>query len=75
MLAPPSIRERVDVCRTHLKNSIRLHGENGGTIELRQHYRGYFKGIPNIKPYYLKLVKLNNFEEIDKVLYEILENF
>jgi len=75
LLPPPAIKERVEVCRIHLKNSIQWYGEKYGVVTLRQHYKGYFKGIPNLKPYYLKLVTLNNFEEIDKVLCEIAHVF
>ena len=75
LLPPPSIKERVEVCRTHLKNIVQWYGEKFGIVTLRQHYKGYFRAIPNLKPYYLQLVTLNNFEEIDKVLCEIAQVF
>ena len=54
---------------------VQLYGERYGIITMRQHYKGYFKGIFNLKPYYLKLVTLKNFEEVDKTLCEIASLF
>ena len=52
----PTINERVEICKEHLKNSIEWKGEVTGIAEMRKHYSGYFKGIPDFKPYRIILV-------------------
>lgn len=74
-LEGPSIRERVEVCRTHLTKSIEWKGEKTGVFEMRRHYANYFKGIPNFKEYRMRLVGLQSPSEILEVLEEIEFNF
>jgi tRNA-dihydrouridine synthase B len=74
-LAGPTIAERVEICRTHLDKSIAWKGPRTGIFEMRRHYSNYFKGIPNFKDYRIKLVSLENIEEIHSVLDEIREMF
>lgn len=75
MLAGPTIKERIDVCLTHLQKSIEWKGERTGIFEMRRHYANYFKGIPNFKEYRIKLVSLENVEAIYEVLAEIDNNY
>lgn len=74
-LAGPTLNERVDVCKTHLEKSIAWKGDKTGVFEMRRHYSNYFKGIPNFKEYRMKLVSLENINDINSVLEEIRENF
>lgn len=74
-LPGPTIAERVDVCRTHLDKSIEWKGPKTGIFEMRRHYSNYFKGIPDFKEYRMKLVSLENINEIHDVLEDILQNF
>ncbi len=74
-LAEPSIAERVDVCKTHLDKSIAWKGNKTGIFEMRRHYANYFKGIPDFKEYRMKLVSLENIDDIYSVLEEINERF
>jgi tRNA-dihydrouridine synthase len=74
-LAGPTIHERVNVCRTHLEKSIAWKGPKTGIFEMRRHYANYFKGIPDFKAYRMKLVSLENIQEINSVLDEIEEQF
>jgi tRNA-dihydrouridine synthase B len=70
-LPAPTLADRVNVCRTHLDASIKWKGDILGIIEMRRHYTNYFKGIPHFKEYRMKLVTLNNYDEIVEVLEEI----
>jgi tRNA-dihydrouridine synthase B len=70
-LALPSISERVEVCRMHLLETIKLRGERSGIFMMRKHYSNYFQGIPDFKAYRLKLVTLESYKEISDVLFEI----
>lgn len=63
-LPPPTLHERVDVCRRHLLAGIKWKGERLGIVEMRRHYTNYFKGIANFKPYRLKLVTSDFLDEI-----------
>jgi nifR3 family TIM-barrel protein len=74
-LAEPTIAERVDVCKTHLDKSIAWKGNKTGIFEMRRHYANYFKGIPDFKEYRMKLVSLENINDIYSVLEEINERF
>ena len=70
-LAPPTVEERVEVCRTHLRKSVEWKGEILGILEMRRHYTNYLKGLPHIKDYRLKLVTTKSFQEIESILNEI----
>jgi len=70
-LAPPTIHERVAVCKKHLDLSLNWKGEQVGINEMRTHYTNYLKGLPNIKEYRLKLVTTSNLEEIIGILDEV----
>ena len=74
-LAGPTLTERVDVCRTHLEKSIAWKGPKTGIFEMRRHYSNYFKGIPDFKSYRMKLVSLENIQDIYSVLDEIEDQF
>lgn len=55
-LAPPTIVDRVDAARQHLKMSLEWKGERLGIVEMRRHYANYFKGIPHFKEHRMDLV-------------------
>jgi nifR3 family TIM-barrel protein len=69
-LPPPTIEERIDVIRQHLRASVAWKGPRIGIFEMRRHYANYLKGIINIKPLRSKLVVLNTMEEIEETLEE-----
>lgn len=56
LLPPPSVSERVDAARRHLKRSLEWKGPVLGIVEMRRHYSNYFKGYPGIKPFRQRLV-------------------
>lgn len=74
-LPEPTITERIDVCKTHLDKSIAWKGNKTGIFEMRRHYANYFKGIPDFKEYRMKLVSLENIDDIYSVLEEINGRF
>ncbi len=74
-LAPPTVEQRVEVCRKHLHKSYKWKGPKVGIFEMRRHYANYLKGLPNIKEYRSKLVTMMTVEEIDGVLDEIVTKF
>jgi nifR3 family TIM-barrel protein len=74
-LAGPTLAERIAVCRTHLEKSIEWKGEKTGIFEMRRHYANYFKGLPDFKEYRMRLVSLENVDDISSVLIEVEEKF
>ena len=74
-LAPPTISQRVDVCKQHLDFSIKWKGDFTGIVEMRRHYANYFKGLDHFKEYRMKLVTTNSYEEILQTLEEVRERY
>ncbi len=70
-LPPPTLAERIDVCRRHVQHSVRWKGPKLGILEMRRHYTNYFKGMPGIKPYRSQLVNVDTLEEVEAILDEI----
>ncbi|WP_316735627.1 tRNA dihydrouridine synthase DusB [Pedobacter aquatilis] len=74
-LAGPTIEERINVCRTHLDKSIEWKGPKTGIFEMRRHYANYFKGLPDFKPYRMRLVSEPDYANIHSILDEVAEKF
>jgi nifR3 family TIM-barrel protein len=73
--ADPTIEERVEVARKHLQKSLAWKGPIAGINEMRRHYANYLKGLPSIKDYRAKLVRITDPLEIEAVLDEIKEQY
>ena len=73
--ADPTIDERVQVARKHLIKSMEWKGPIAGINEMRRHYANYLRGLPNIKEYRNKLVRITEQKEIEAVLDEIKEKY
>ena len=75
MLAPPTLRERIDTVKQHLDFSVRWKGEITGIFEMRNHYTAYFKGIENFKPFRIQLVNAMTQAETLDILDQIEREF
>lgn len=75
ILAPPTLNERVDACKTHLLKSIEWKGEKTGIFEMRRHYTNYFKGFENFKNYRTTLVSIEDVDEIVNTLEEVRSTY
>ncbi|MEO7044819.1 MAG: tRNA dihydrouridine synthase DusB [Ferruginibacter sp.] len=71
ILPSPTLKERIEVCKTHLQKSVEWKGPKVGIFEMRRHYTNYLKGLPGIKDFRLRLVTLPTAEDIVEVLDEI----
>jgi len=71
LLTPPTVEERVEAARQHLRHSLEWKGERLGVLEMRRHYTNYFKGLPGVKEYRTKLVTSLVVEELYAVLDEV----
>jgi len=74
-LAGPTIEERIEVCRTHLDKSLEWKGPKTGIFEMRRHYANYFKGLPDFKPYRMRLVAEPDINNIYSILEEVADKF
>jgi tRNA-dihydrouridine synthase B len=74
ILAPPTIDERIDAVREHLRRAIEWKGEKLGIWETRQHYTNYFRGLPHVKPFRMQLVTTDNAVGVFAILKE-MEHF
>ncbi|MFN3951408.1 MAG: tRNA dihydrouridine synthase DusB [Thermaurantimonas sp.] len=71
LLPAPSLEERTDACLKHFEFSLRWKGPRLGLIEMRSHYANYFKGIPNFKPYKVRLLTSDSTDEVVEILNQI----
>ncbi len=71
----PSINDRVEAARNHLKMAIDWKGEVLGVLETRRHYSNYFRGIPDFKIYRTKMVTSNFSNDVFKVFDEVSSKY
>lgn len=71
----PTITDRIEVTRKHLDFSIRWKGEKLGIFEMRRHYTNYFKGVPDFKPFRMRLVEAPTQVEVIAILKEVENHF
>ncbi|MDP1725356.1 MAG: tRNA dihydrouridine synthase DusB [Bacteroidota bacterium] len=74
-LPPPTIQQRVAVCKTHLEKSILWKGEMVGLLEMRRHYTHYFKGLDHFKEYRMQLVTLDSVQGVLNILDAVEEHY
>jgi len=67
----PDIHERIRVVKQHILQSIQWKGEQRSIREMRKHFSNYFRGFRNVKPYRMRLVTSNSFEEVETILTEM----
>lgn len=67
-LPPPTIEERIAVCRRHLDFSVQWKGEKLGMLEMRRHYGQYLKGLSHVKEYRMRLVNSLELPELHDIL-------
>ena len=72
ILPPPTLRERVDTLKEHMRFSVDYKGEPKGVYEMRKHFSGYLKGMPNISKFRLELMQYDSLEKVLDRLDEFL---
>jgi tRNA-dihydrouridine synthase B len=75
MLAPPTLEDRIAVCKKHLQKSVEWKGLIVGINEMRRHYANYLKGLPGIKEFRNRLVTLKEPAEVEAVLDEVASTY
>lgn len=67
----PDLTERVRIAKTQLERSVAWKGEHIAVLEIRKHWGSYFKGLPNFKPYKMRLMEAKTTAEVMEVLDEV----
>ncbi len=75
VMPQPTVLERVEIAQRHLTRSLEVKGEKVGILEMRRHLSNYFKGLPNFKETRLKLVTLNDPEELRTTIASIADRW
>jgi len=71
-LPHPELQERIRVVKKHLEFSLQWKGDTKGIYEMRRHYTNYFRGLDHFKPFRIRLVQSESYQEILDILDEIL---
>ncbi len=74
-LPEPTLENRIDTCVRHVSESVKWKGEMSGMLEMRRHYSHYFKGLPDFKPFRMKLMTLVQFDDFLQVMNEIRNQY
>jgi len=64
---PPTLEERLHVCKLHLQKAVAWHGPIG-LREMRGRYAQYLKGLPGLAEHRRQLVTLASCEEVEAAL-------
>lgn len=73
LLGEPSIKEKMEVCKTHMERLIDLKGERVAIKEMRKHAAWYLKGIKGSGKYRNSINSCEKREELVKILDEIVD--
>jgi tRNA-dihydrouridine synthase B len=73
LLPEPTVNERVTLLREHLRLSVEYKGERAGVIEMRKHYSGFLRGMPNVSKIRMELMQMTEPEPILEHLQRFLE--
>ena len=67
-LEAPTLKQRSDVCKTHLLKSVAWKGEKLGIVEMRRHYTNYFRGLDHFKETRMILVTSSDLNQLTDTL-------
>ncbi len=73
--APPTITDRVEAAREHLRASLAWKGAWEGVVEMRRHYGNYLKGLPNVKDVRLRLCTEKEPHVLEAILDEVIATY
>lgn len=75
LLPRPTIAEKVEAAREHLRSSIAWKGDWEGVVEMRRHYGNYLKGLPNVKEMRLRLCTERDPAVLEALLDEVVATY
>jgi tRNA-dihydrouridine synthase B len=74
-LPPPTMKEKIDTCLSHLDLSLEWKGERYGIIEFRKYYSGYLKATKGAAKLRAQLVTMTDIETIKELLRRYLDGY
>jgi len=74
-LEPPTVADRVEAAREHLRTSIAWKGPWEGVVEMRRHYGNYLRGLPNVKEVRLRLCTERDPRILEEILDQVCETY
>jgi tRNA-dihydrouridine synthase B len=74
-LDAPTISDRVEAAREHLRTSLAWKGPWEGVVEMRRHYGNYLKGLPNVKEVRLRLCTEKDPRVLEEILDEVVATY
>ena len=75
LLPPPTIEEQVEMVKQQLTDSVEWLDERRGVLHMRRHLAVTFKGLPNFRPYKIKLLQTENLIDLLAILDEVAHVF
>lgn len=74
MLPNPTVEERIQTALRHARMTLEYKGDYIGIREMRSHLAWYIKGLPNSSEMRVKLNKIENYDELQRVLWDYAKN-
>ncbi|MBK8499892.1 MAG: tRNA dihydrouridine synthase DusB [Flavobacteriales bacterium] len=71
----PTISDRVEAAREHLRTSLAWKGPWEGVVEMRRHYGNYLKGLANVKEMRLRLCTEKDPTVLEAILDEVIATY
>jgi tRNA-dihydrouridine synthase len=66
------MEERVSLALEHLRMAVHYKGERRAVMEMRKHYVGYLRGLPNNRSLRIALMKPQTLAEIEDFLHSFV---
>jgi len=73
LIPPPSLKERIEILKIHIRRSIEYKGERRTILEMRKFYSGYFRGVPDFKKHRMKLMTMDEMDGVLELIAKITE--
>ena len=73
LLSPPSVTERVNICKLHIEMLVERYGERVALLRMRKRFINYFKGLKNIKSFRIQLAQAQALPQVFQILENIIE--
>jgi tRNA-dihydrouridine synthase B len=74
LLPEPTLKEKIDLCISHLKLVVQLSDRRNSLLSFRKHYVGYLRGIANVAKLRADLMQLVELDMIIDRLHQFLES-
>jgi nifR3 family TIM-barrel protein len=76
LLPPPTLEEHVSMIREQLIKTVEWIGdERRGILHMRRHMALTFKGLPNLRPLKIRMLRSESVEELHEIFDTIIETY